>query len=134
MTNLGAGLVERVASVTTEERILEYATLSIEIDVFKALTLKKIRLGSNADSMIEMSHAFDFQNCGELEACFLGASQVSLCGGMSALRLSKGMIASNQSHIFTYCIFIDAILFFLVQRDPLTFRSSPQVRVSCLFL
>lgn len=101
IVNLGIGLPEGIASVATEEGMLEYITLSTEPGVFGGLPASGKSFGPayNASSLLEMNQMFDFYDGGGLNMCFLGAAQVSPSGDVNVSRMSRDTLTGPGGFI-----------------------------------
>jgi propionate CoA-transferase len=101
IVNLGIGLPEGVASVASEEGMLDYVTLSTEPGVFGGLPAMGHSFGPavNPAAHVEMNQMFDFYNGGGLDVCFLGAAQVSQRGDVNVSRMSKDRLTGPGGFI-----------------------------------
>ncbi|CAB9499997.1 Caffeate CoA-transferase [Seminavis robusta] len=101
IVNLGIGLPEGVASVASEEGMLDYLTLSTEPGVFGGLPASGHSFGPafNASSLMEMNQMFDFYDGGGLDMCFLGAAQISPEGDVNVSRMSKDRLTGPGGFI-----------------------------------
>lgn len=91
VVNLGIGLPEGVASVASEEKILQYITLSTEPGSFGGIPASGYDFGPsfNAESLLQMHETFDFYDGGGLDVAFLGAAQISSSGDVNVSRMSE---------------------------------------------
>ena len=91
VVNLGIGLPEGVASVASEEKILQYITLSTEPGSFGGIPSSGYDFGPsfNAESLLQMHETFDFYDGGGLDVAFLGAAQISSTGDVNVSRMSE---------------------------------------------
>ncbi|KAL3941727.1 MAG: hypothetical protein SGBAC_003971 [Bacillariaceae sp.] len=101
IVNLGIGLPEGVASVASEEGMLDYITLSTEPGVFGGLPASGHSFGPayNASSLMEMNQMFDYYDGGGLDMCFLGAAQINSKGDVNVSRMSKDLLTGPGGFI-----------------------------------
>jgi propionate CoA-transferase len=101
IVNLGIGLPEGLASVASEEGMLEYITMSTEPGVFGGFPVSGRSFGPaiNASALVEMNQMFDFYDGGGLNMCFLGAAQVSKRGDVNVSRMSKNRLTGPGGFI-----------------------------------
>ena len=98
---LGFGIPSDIASVASEEGMLDYVTLSTEPGIFGGVPASGRSFGPafNADALVEMNQMFDYYDGGGLDMCFLGAAQVSQNGDVNVSRMSKDRLTGPGGFI-----------------------------------
>jgi len=99
VVNLGIGLPEGVATISKEEGMLDYVTLTTEAGVFGGQPASGRSFGpsSNASAMIEMNQMFDFYDGGGLDISFLGAAEIGPNGDVNVSRMTKNRLTSQST-------------------------------------
>lgn len=101
VVNLGIGMPECVAGVASEERMLNYVTLSTEPGVFGGMPASGHSFGpsTNPQAILQLNQMFDFYDGGGLNLAFLGAAQVSSRGDVNVSRMSKNRLTGPGGFI-----------------------------------
>ena len=101
IVNLGIGMPESIAAVTTEEKTFNHITLTTEAGLLGGVGASGLNFGPaiNPKARLQISEQFDFYNGGGLDICFLGAGEVDIFGNVNVSKLSESKLTGPGGFI-----------------------------------